>query len=107
MPLRKVAKTSDVTPGQGHVVQLDDLDLRIALFQIEGEITCIEDVCTHDDGPLAEGELEGEVIQCPRHGAKFNVKSGAVLSMPAVTPVRSFPVEVRDGDIYVDLPEEG
>ena len=97
----KVAKESEITPGQGHIRQLEDV--RVALFNIGGTLYCIEDVCTHDDGPLAEGELEGNVIQCPRHGARFNVTTGAVLSMPAPTPVRTFRVEVDAGDVFVQL----
>jgi len=97
----KVARVADITPGEGHVRRVEDV--RVALFNIGGRIFCIEDVCTHDDGPLAEGTLDGGVIQCPRHGARFNVTTGAVLSMPAPTPVRTFAVEIKDGDVYVLL----
>jgi len=97
----KVARVSDITPGKGHVRQLEDV--RVALFNIDGTLYCIEDVCSHDDGPLAEGELEGNVIQCPRHGARFNVATGAVLSMPAPTPVRTFRVKIEAGDVFVQL----
>jgi 3-phenylpropionate/trans-cinnamate dioxygenase ferredoxin subunit len=99
----KVGRVSEITPGKGHVRRLESV--RVALFNVGGRIHCIEDVCTHDDGPLAEGDLEGDVIQCPRHGARFNVTTGAVLSMPAPTPVRTFAVEVREGDVYVHLEE--
>jgi 3-phenylpropionate/trans-cinnamate dioxygenase ferredoxin subunit len=99
--LRKVAPLKAITPGKMHVFVLDGE--KIALANIGGLIYAIEDRCTHDDGPLAEGELRDNVIECPRHGATFDVKTGAVLSMPAVVPVRSFETQVKDGDVYVKV----
>ena len=81
---------------------------RIALIKVEGTdagIYAIEDVCTHDDGPVAEGPVEGCVIECPRHGAKFDVKTGAVICMPAVTPIRTFPVRVNGPNIEIEVSE--
>lgn len=95
----RVAKAAQIVPGKMHVFRVGKT--RIALANLGGLIFAIEDVCTHDDGPLAEGELRGGVIECPRHGATFDVKTGAALSMPAVVPVRSFEAQVRDGDVYV------
>lgn len=99
---KKACKVEDVKPGKGTIVQVDDL--RLGIFVIDGSYYAIEDVCTHDDGPLAEGELYGDQIECPRHGARFSVRSGAVLSMPAVVPVRAFKTKVEDGSIWVDVP---
>jgi 3-phenylpropionate/trans-cinnamate dioxygenase ferredoxin subunit len=79
---------------------------RIALYKIEGQengIYAILDVCTHDDGPLAEGLVEGCAIECPRHGAKFDLRTGAVVCMPAVTPIRTFPVRVNGQNIEVQV----
>ena len=87
---------------------VDANNTRIAIFKVEGAeagIYAIEDVCTHDDGPVAEGPVEGCVIECPRHGAKFDVRSGAVLCMPAVTPIRTFPVRVTGQNIEVEVSE--
>lgn len=84
------------------MVQVDDL--RLGLFVIDGTYYAIEDVCTHDNGPLAEGELRGDQIECPRHGARFSVRTGAVLSMPAVVPVRTFRTKVEDGYVWVEIP---
>ena len=96
-----VAKTGEVQPGRPKVTQVDAL--RVAVFQLQdGELRAIEDVCTHDDGPLAEGRVEGEVIECPRHGARFDLKTGEVLCMPAITPVRSFPVRVNGSQIEIE-----
>jgi 3-phenylpropionate/trans-cinnamate dioxygenase ferredoxin subunit len=97
----KVATVAQIAPGRMHVFRVEGV--RIALANLGGRICAIEDICTHDDGPLGEGELRDHVIECPRHGATFDVRTGAVLSMPAVTPVRSFETRVEGGDVYVKI----
>jgi len=99
MSARPAAKVAEVVPGQAKVVTLGDV--RVALCNVDGKIYAIEDVCTHDDGPLGEGALAVGRIQCPRHGAQFDVKTGSAVRMPAIVPVRTFPVEVKDGEIFV------
>jgi 3-phenylpropionate/trans-cinnamate dioxygenase ferredoxin subunit len=79
-----VAKTDEIGPGERDVFDIEGY--YIAVFNVDGTYYAIEDVCTHDDGPLAEGELDGYAIECPRHGARFDIRTGKVLSMPAVTP---------------------
>jgi len=69
-----------------------------------GEVCAMEDLCTHDDGPLAQGRLCGDVIECPRHGARFDVRTGAVRRLPAPSPLRTFAARVRDGWVEVDVP---
>ena len=96
-----VARTSDVPPGTVKYVETDDY--RLAICNVDGEFYCIEDTCTHDGGPLDQGTLQGEVIECPRHGARFNVTNGKVLRMPAVSAVETFPVKVVGDDITVEL----
>jgi nitrite reductase/ring-hydroxylating ferredoxin subunit len=76
----------------------------IVLFNIAGQIFAIADRCSHDDGPLGEGELEGYRIICPRHGAEFDVRNGKVLQMPAVADIPAYPVKVIEGKIYVGVP---
>ena len=76
---------------------------RIGLTRVNNEICAFEDVCTHDDGSLAGGELNGEVITCPRHGAQFNIKTGAVLKMPATEDIEVYPVRVNGADVEVEL----
>ena len=75
--------------------------LPVAIFNIDGEIFAVEDVCTHDGGPLVEGEAEGEEIVCPRHGARFNIKTGEALCMPAVEPIECYPVKIENNEIFV------
>ncbi|MBI5631356.1 MAG: non-heme iron oxygenase ferredoxin subunit [Elusimicrobia bacterium] len=100
MGFAKVASVSDIPAGSMRVVEAGRL--RIALCNVEGRFYAVEDVCTHDDGPLGEGTLRGCEVECPRHGARFDVRTGAVTRMPAVVPVRTFPVRVEGEDILVE-----
>lgn len=99
----KVAKTSDLAPGEKMLVEYDDED--VGLFNINGEFYAISDVCTHDDGPLIEGQLDGEHVICPRHGARFNVKTGAQ-TMPAIYPVPLYTVKLEGDDILIAPKED-
>ena len=77
----------------------------VAIFNLNGEFFAIEDRCTHDDGPLAEGELvNGCQLRCPRHGARFDIRTGEALSMPAYEPTRTFAVQLNGDDIFVEEP---
>jgi 3-phenylpropionate/trans-cinnamate dioxygenase ferredoxin subunit len=73
----------------------------IAIFNVDGTYYAVEDICTHDDGPLAEGELYGFEIECPRHGARFDIRDGRVLRMPAVIPIQWFPTQVVGEDLLI------
>ncbi len=97
----KVAETSDLPPGRVKVVVVGDR--RIALCNVDGQLFAIDDLCTHDGGPLGQGELQGDVIECPRHGARFNVRTGKVLALPAVKALNTYPVEVEGSEIRVAL----
>jgi len=95
----RVADVSEIPdPGCTVVEVAGDV---VALFHVDGSFYAIDDVCTHDGGTLADGRLEGFKIACPRHGAKFDVRTGAALSMPAVRPTRSHAVKVADGGVWV------
>jgi 3-phenylpropionate/trans-cinnamate dioxygenase ferredoxin subunit len=94
-----VARVGEIPPGGVKVVRLDDQS--VAVFNVDGAYFALEDVCTHDGGPLAEGSLVGDVIECPRHGAKFNVRTGAVLAFPATAPVPTYAVRVDGDEIQV------
>jgi 3-phenylpropionate/trans-cinnamate dioxygenase ferredoxin subunit len=77
----------------------------VVVFNIAGELFAIGDVCTHDDGALGDGVLEGYEIICPRHGARFDVRSGKAMALPAVQPTTSYPVRVKDGRIQLGIQE--
>ena len=94
-----VAKVGEIAEGGVKVVRLDEQD--IAVFLIGGRYYAIDDICTHDGGPLAEGPLEGCIIECPRHGAKFDVTTGAVVAMPATSPVPTYDVKVEGDEIKI------
>ena len=94
-----VAKVGDIPEGGVKVVRFDDVD--VAVFHIEGKYYAIEDICTHDGGPLAEGELDGCEIECPRHGARFDVRDGSVRAMPATGPVPTFGARVEGEEIQL------
>jgi 3-phenylpropionate/trans-cinnamate dioxygenase ferredoxin subunit len=94
-----VAKVDELPPGQRRIVSVDDV--LIAVFNLNGQFYAIEDVCTHDGGPLAEGPVEGDQVVCPRHGARFCIRTGAALTPPAYEPVTTFPVRVENGVVQV------
>ncbi len=97
----KVAKVHEVPEGHAKVFEVGDE--RVALCKVDGEVFAIADVCTHDGGPLGEGDLDGYEIICPRHGARFDVRTGAVLAFPAIMPVDSYPVKLEGEDVLVQL----
>jgi 3-phenylpropionate/trans-cinnamate dioxygenase ferredoxin component len=94
-----VARVGDIPEGGRKVVRIEDQS--VAIFRVNGSYYALEDVCTHDGGPLAEGLLDGEVIECPRHGARFSLRTGAVLCLPATSPVPTYEVRVEGDDIKV------
>ena len=98
---RLVAKRSELTPGTTRRVDVDGAE--ILLCDVDGSVYAIEDVCTHDGGPLDQGELEGPCVVCPRHGATFDVRTGAALTLPAVLPVATYAVSVEGDDVFVDV----
>ena len=99
----KIARVGDLAPGEVNVYEVESH--RVALCNVDGEFYAIEDVCTHDAGPLDQGELIGSQIKCPRHGAKFDVTTGKALTLPAVKPVPKQDVKVEGDDIYLALRE--
>lgn len=82
---------------------IEEDEAAVAVFNLGGEYFAIEDVCTHDGGKLAMGKLEGDEIVCPRHGARFSIRTGAVLSAPAYEDLRTFPVRVTQGMVEVQV----
>lgn len=94
----------DLANGERFFVDIGDKS--VVVFNIAGKFFAIDDVCTHDGGPLGEGKLEGFSVTCPRHGAEFDVRTGKAVKLPAVEDVAAYPVQVRDGTIFIGMPKE-
>ena len=94
-----VSKVGELAPGEFRRIDVDGAN--IAVFNLSGGYYAIEDVCTHDGGQLTGGVVEGDQVVCPRHGARFCIKTGAALTAPAYEPVASFPVRIENGVIQV------
>jgi 3-phenylpropionate/trans-cinnamate dioxygenase ferredoxin subunit len=94
-----VAPAASVAPGVYAQVEIDGAI--VAVFNVAGSFYAIEDVCTHDGGELAGGAVEGDVVICPRHGARFCLRTGAALTPPAYEPVRTFETRVNEGVVEV------
>lgn len=94
-----VATVDEIKPGERLIVELGRH--WVVIFNVEGKYYAIEDICPHDDGPLAEGTLDGCVIECPRHGATFDITTGKVLSAPALVDVPTYRVQIEGGEIQV------
>lgn len=98
-----VATKAELPNGTRKLLEVDGKPL--AVFNIAGAYYCIADVCSHDDGPVAEGELvNAHEIECPRHGARFDVRTGKVLSFPAIVNIPAYPVKVEGENILIGLP---
>jgi len=103
MALIDVAPADEFPPGSVKIVVAGSL--MVGVYNCGGDLLAIEDRCSHDDGPLCEGEWEEEscTVVCPRHGSHFDLRTGRPLSLPAFEPVETFPVRVEDGIVKVDV----
>jgi 3-phenylpropionate/trans-cinnamate dioxygenase ferredoxin subunit len=99
-----VGKAGQLPNGERLFVEIDDLP--IVVFNLAGQLYAIGDVCSHDEGPLGDGDLDGLEVICPRHGARFDVRNGKATSLPAVVDIPAYPVRVVDGQIEIGLPLE-
>jgi 3-phenylpropionate/trans-cinnamate dioxygenase ferredoxin subunit len=99
-----VAGQDEIQAGERLFLEVDDLD--IVIFKILDEYFAIADLCSHDDGPLGDGELEGHEVVCPRHGAHFDVRTGKALSLPAIVDIPAYPVRIMEGQIELGIPLE-
>jgi len=104
VPEVEVCPLDELPPGELKHVTADPVS--VCVYNLGGELYAIEDRCSHDDGPLCEGDFDAEegVVVCPRHGATFDVRTGDALTLPAFEPVAVFPVRVDDGVVKVELP---
>lgn len=98
-----VTAEGDIEPGSFAILETDELVA--AVFNVDGELLAIEDVCTHDGAELTGGPVVGDQVICPRHGARFCLRTGRALSPPAYEPVQTYPVRVNAGRIEIELPD--
>lgn len=101
MARHRVAKRAEIPDGSTRRILVDGVEM--LLCSAGGNIYAIEDICTHDGGPLDQGTLEGQTVVCPRHGATFDVRTGEALTLPAVIPLMTFPVTIEGDDVYVEV----
>jgi 3-phenylpropionate/trans-cinnamate dioxygenase ferredoxin subunit len=99
-----VTGVDELRNGERIFIEIDDRS--IVLFNIAESFFAIADICSHDDGPVGEGDLEGFQVICPRHGARFDVRNGKVLSLPAYVDIPAYPVRVMDGQIEIGVPSD-
>jgi 3-phenylpropionate/trans-cinnamate dioxygenase ferredoxin subunit len=99
-----IARQEDLPNGERLFVEIDGEP--VVVFNIAGEFFAIADLCSHDDGPLGDGDLDGYEINCPRHGASFDVRTGRVLSLPAIVDIPAYPTRVENDQIEIGLPLE-
>ena len=97
----KIASANEIAPGQARLVNVKGKE--IALFNIEGTFFALENACTHEEGPLSEGDVEGYEVTCPWHGARFDIRTGAVLCAPAYDDVARYNVRIMGTDIEVEI----
>ena len=102
VPLVKVAYVNDVIPGTAKVVQAGQTTC--ALFNLSGTFYATNNKCTHMGGPLGEGKVEGNVVTCPWHGSRFDIRTGEVVGPPARRPVVRYPVKIQDQSVFVEIP---
>ena len=96
----KVGRADEIVPGEKKIFEADGI--MVVVVNLDGEYFCVEDVCTHDGGPLGEGQLDDSQLVCPRHGSRFDVRTGDALTLPAVEPVATYQVKVENGDLLVE-----
>ena len=103
MPDHDVCSTEELPEGERKLVEIDGVE--IGVFNCGGDLLAIEDRCSHDDGPLAEGEFNPDActVECPRHGSLFDLRSGRPKTLPAFAPVETFEVRVEDGTILLEV----
>ncbi len=96
----RVAAQADIAVGGKKLMEIDGVP--VAVFNVDGVFYAIEDICTHDGGNLVEGDLIGHEVECPRHGARFDVRTGTATKMPAFEPVPTYEVQTAGDDILVE-----
>ena len=99
MALHLVCRISELGPGEVKRIE----DLPVAVFNVDGALFAISDICTHAEASLSEGRVDGETVECPLHGACFDLRTGEALTPPAIEPVQTFAVVLQDDNVYVEV----
>ncbi|HTX89752.1 MAG TPA: non-heme iron oxygenase ferredoxin subunit [Anaerolineales bacterium] len=99
----EIAPADQLPEGERLFIEVEGRS--IVIFKIAGQLFAIGDVCSHDGGPVGDGDIEGNEIICPRHGARFDIRTGKATSLPAVVDIPAYPVRVTDGMIEIGLPK--
>jgi 3-phenylpropionate/trans-cinnamate dioxygenase ferredoxin subunit len=100
----EIAPLSDLPNGERLFIEVEGRSL--VIFNIAGQFFAIGDICSHDDGPVGDGDIEGFNIVCPRHGGEFDIRTGRAVQMPAVVDIPAYPVKVVDGMLHIGIPKE-
>jgi 3-phenylpropionate/trans-cinnamate dioxygenase ferredoxin subunit len=100
----RACAASDLEPGQAVAMPLTP---PVAVFNVDGEFFATDDTCTHAESSLADGYIDDDIVECAFHFAKFSIKTGAALTPPACMALKTYPVRLRDGDVYVDISGHG
>ncbi len=105
MTRRLLCRLADLPEGEARVFEVDGVALAAA--RSGSKVFVVENRCSHDDGPLGEGRVIGGEIECPRHGARFDLATGRATRMPAVAPIAAFPATIEGAEVFVEMPEDG
>ncbi|MGR3178664.1 MAG: non-heme iron oxygenase ferredoxin subunit [Candidatus Anammoxibacter sp.] len=98
---KKIANVNDLNDGEAKKIEFDGK--AIALFKIDGNYFATDDTCTHEKASISEGEIDGDIVSCPHHGARFDIKTGQALSLPAMFPLKTYQIKVDGNDIKIAL----
>ena len=97
------AADADSIPEGEAIRVITEKNVLVAVFNVDGEFLCTQDSCTHESSSLSDGYIEGDTVECGFHFARFSLRTGAVLCPPALLPLKTFPVKVEDGKVFVDI----
>ena len=101
MPRLDLCSTDEVAPGTA--IKVENGGLTLAVYNIDGEYFVTDDLCTHGPGSLADGYIDGDVVECNFHNGQFNIKTGEVAAPPCMVPIKTYPTTVEDGKVFIEI----